>query len=69
MNDLTFEPDPGQQATLEINDLDDTIYNAFKRGLPIFIGEIKVKVVSYDFLKPLGYNPGYRAKVKCKRVQ
>lgn len=68
MNELTFEPDPGQQATFEVNDLDENIYNAFKRGQLVFIGAIKVKVLSYDFLKPLGYNPGYRALITCERV-
>ena len=69
MIDLTFEPDSGQQATFEVNDLDENIYNAFERGQSVYIGEIKVKVLSYDFLKPLGYNPGYRAKVRCERVE
>lgn len=68
MNELTFEPDPGQQATFEVDDLNDAIYNAFKRGQSVYIGEIKVKVLSYDFLKPLGYNPGYRALITCERV-
>lgn len=64
----SFGPDPGHQATFEVNDLDENIYNAFERGQSVFVGEIKVKILSYDFLKPLGFNPGYRAKITCERV-
>lgn len=68
MEDLYIEPDPGQQATMEIDDYGDTVYSAYKYGTPVYIGQIKVKVLDYEFLQPLNYTEGHRARVSIERL-
>lgn len=68
MDDFLIEPDIGQCATLEVNDTGDNIYSAFDHGHHTFIGDMRVEILEYEFLKPLGYTPGHRAKIVVRRV-
>jgi len=68
MDDFIIEPDIGQRATLEVNDTGDQIYSAYSYGYITFVGDMRVQVLDYEFLKPLGYTPGNRAKIVVRRV-
>lgn len=68
MDEFVIEPDLGQCATIEVNDLGDNIYSAFEHGFHAFIGDVRVEIVDYEFLRPLGYAPGHRAKIVVMRV-
>lgn len=68
MDDIYVEPDPGQKATIEIDDYNDFVYSSFKYGVPVMVGDIKVKVLEYVQLSSLKYTSGHRAKVTVERT-
>ena len=66
--DIYVEPDSGQTAILEIDDKDDHAYHVYRAGTTTFIKDMRVKVVGYVQLEPLGFCQGHRARISIMMV-
>jgi len=68
MDDYTIEPDPGQTATIEVEDQGDFYRSAHHWKEPVFIGESQVLILEYRQLETLGYVVGHRVRLVVKAV-
>ncbi len=66
MDELYIEPDPGQTATIEVDDPGDFYWMAHKWKEPVFIGDSRVVILEYSQLETLGYVSGHRARLVVK---
>lgn len=66
--EIYIEPDLGQTVSLDIDDINDIAYQAYKTGGTTFILDMEVRVVKYLHLEYLAYCHGHRARVSIMRV-
>ncbi len=69
MDDYTIEPDPGQTATIEVNDPGNFYRSAHQWYEPVFIGDSQVLILEYEQLENLGYVAGHRARMKVQGIK
>ncbi|MEQ9308112.1 MAG: hypothetical protein RLN90_01575 [Balneolaceae bacterium] len=67
-DEIYIEPDLGQTVSLDIDDINDIAYQAYKTGETTFIQDMEVRVVKYSQLEPLGFCQGHRVRISIMRV-
>lgn len=68
MEEFYIEPDPGQQTTKEVDDLNDVYYKAFKYKQHAFIDQIRVLVIECERLYSLPYRSGHRVRIVIENI-
>ena len=67
-DEIYIEPDLGQTVSLDIDDINDIAFQAFRTKETTFIHDMEVKVVKYSQLEHLSYCQGHRASISILKV-